>query len=56
MAPIIEQGVERVEHAMSADDFVEVGRDIECSVLARAVRWHAERHVLISGQRTIVFR
>ena len=54
--PIIEQGVERVDHGMSADDFVEVGRDIECSVLARAVRWHAERRVLVSGQRTIVFR
>ena len=54
--PIIEQGVERVDHAMSAEDFVETGRDIECSVLARAVRWHAERRVLISGERTIVFR
>jgi formyltetrahydrofolate deformylase len=54
--PIIEQGVERIDHSMNADDFVEVGRDIECSVLARAVRWHAERRVLISGQRTIVFR
>ncbi len=54
--PIIEQGVERVDHAMSAEDFIEAGRDIECSVLARAVRWHAERRVLVSGQRTIVFR
>ena len=54
--PIIEQGVERVDHSMSTEDFIEVGRDIECSVLARAVKWHAERRVLISGRRTIVFR
>ena len=54
--PIIEQSVERVDHAMSAEDFVEVGRDIECSVLARAVKWHAQRRILVNGNRTIVFR
>ena len=54
--PIIEQGVERVDHAASAEDLVEIGRDIENTVLARAVKWHAERRVLLNGQRTIVFR
>jgi formyltetrahydrofolate deformylase len=54
--PIIEQDVERVEHSMSADDLTAVGRDIECVVLARAVRWHVERRVLANGHKTVVFR
>jgi formyltetrahydrofolate deformylase len=54
--PIIEQGVERVQHAMSAEDFVASGRDVEAVVLARAVKWHAERRILLSGSRTVVFR
>ena len=53
--PIIEQDVERVNHAMSAEDFAEVGRDIECAVLTRAVKWHAEHRVLLNGGRTVVF-
>jgi formyltetrahydrofolate deformylase len=54
--PIIEQDVQRVDHAMSAEDFTAVGRDIECLVLARAVRWHVERRVLPNGQKCVVFR
>ena len=53
--PIIEQGVARVNHAMSVEDFVEVGRDVECAVLARAVKWHVEHRVLLNGARTVVF-
>ena len=30
--------------------------DTECAVLARAVRWHAERRVLLNGVKTAVFR
>ena len=33
-----------------------IGRDVECAVLARAVRWHAERRVLIDRNKTVVFR
>jgi formyltetrahydrofolate deformylase len=54
--PIIEQDVARVDHAASADDLTATGRDVECVVLARAVRWHVERRVLINGHKTIVFR
>lgn len=54
--PIIEQDVERVDHRLTTHDLTAVGRDIECRVLARALRWHAERRVLINGQRTVVFR
>jgi len=38
--PIIEQGVQRVDHGDTPDDLVEIGRDVECNVLARAVLWH----------------
>lgn len=54
--PIIEQDVARVDHAMTPDDFVAVGRDVECVVLSRAVKWHAERRVLLNGNKTVVFR
>jgi formyltetrahydrofolate deformylase len=54
--PIIEQDVERVNHALSADDMTAVGRDIESVVLARAVRWHVEHRVLLNGHKTVVFR
>jgi formyltetrahydrofolate deformylase len=54
--PIIEQGVHRVQHSMSAEDFVIAGRDVEAVVLARAVKWHAERRILASGMRTVVFQ
>ncbi len=54
--PIIEQEVGRVDHAMTPDDLVAMGRDIESTVLARAVRLHLERRVLLNGNRTVVFR
>ncbi|MBW6525098.1 formyltetrahydrofolate deformylase [Sphingomonas sp. RHCKR47] len=54
--PIIEQTVERVDHATTAEAMVAVGRDVECLVLARAVTWAAERRVLPNGARTVVFR
>ena len=54
--PIIEQDVERVDHAGSPEDYTAVGRDVECVVLARAVRWHVEHRVLLNGRKTVVFR
>ena len=53
--PIIEQAVERVTHADSAETMVETGRDIEAVVLQRAVKWMAEQRVLLNGSRTVVF-
>jgi len=53
--PIIEQGVERVTHAQSADALAAVGRDIETQVLARAVKLQAEHRVVLNGNKTIVF-
>jgi formyltetrahydrofolate deformylase len=54
--PIIEQDVERVDHAGSPEDYTAVGQDVECVVLARAVRWHVEHRVLRNGRKTVVFR
>ena len=54
--PIIEQDVARVDHASSVADFVAIGRDIECMVLARAVKHHVSQRVLPNGPRTVVFR
>jgi formyltetrahydrofolate deformylase len=54
--PIIEQDVERADHAMSPAALTAVGRDVESVVLARAVMWHAEHRVIPNGGRTVVFR
>ncbi len=54
--PIIEQDVARADHSLSAQQLTAVGRDVESVVLARAVRWHVERRVLINGHKTVVFR
>jgi len=53
--PIIEQDVIRVSHEAEADELKRLSRDIERTVLARAVRYIAERRVFCNGQRTVVF-
>ena len=52
--PIIEQDVRRVSHAIAADEMVAIGREIEASVLSRAVRWHAEHRIFTNGNKTVV--
>ena len=54
--PIIEQGVERVDHTFTVEDLTAVGRDTESLVLARAVKWHSEHRVLLNGHKTVIFR
>jgi formyltetrahydrofolate deformylase len=53
--PIIEQDVARVAHHHSVEDLTAIGRDIERTVLARAVAWHLEDRVLAHDGRTVVF-
>jgi formyltetrahydrofolate deformylase len=53
--PIIEQDIARVSHRDSAERLVQIGRDIERTVLARAVRWQLEDRLLLDGNRTVVF-
>ena len=54
--PIIEQEVARVDHAHSPENLAAIGRDIECVVLARALKYHTEHRVLLNGHKTVVFR
>ena len=54
--PIIEQDVVRVSHRDKRADLVRHGREVERSVLARAVQWHLEDRVLVYGNKTVVFR
>lgn len=53
--PIIEQDVIRVGHNHSNDDLVRLGKEVEKSVLARALRSHLEDRVVILGNKTVVF-
>ncbi|MGF7533507.1 formyltetrahydrofolate deformylase [Bacillus mexicanus] len=53
--PIIEQDIERVDHRDNAEALKNIGRTIERSVLARAVKWHLEDRVIVHENKTIVF-
>jgi formyltetrahydrofolate deformylase len=53
--PIIHQDVESITHADSPADLIRKGRDIERTVLARAVQLHLEDRVLLNGTKTVVF-
>jgi formyltetrahydrofolate deformylase len=53
--PIIEQDVQRVNHKQLPEDLARIGADIERIVLARAVKAHLDRRIIINGNRTIVF-
>ena len=53
--PIIEQDVIRVNHGCDKDDLVRLGRDVEKSVLARALRNHLEDRVIVRGNKCVVF-
>lgn len=54
--PIIEQEVQRVDHALRPDDLVAIGRDTETVALSRAVKYHIEHRVFLNGDRTVIFR
>ena len=53
--PIVEQDVERVDHSMGPDTLTAIGRDVECVVLARAVKCFVEHRILLNGHKTVVF-
>lgn len=54
--PIIEQDVARVDHSLSPEELTARGRDTECQVLSRAVKWHCEHRVILNGSKTVVFQ
>jgi formyltetrahydrofolate deformylase len=53
--PIIEQDVARVSHRDDVPALERLGRDIERTVLARAVAWHLADRVLVHENKTVVF-
>jgi len=53
--PIIEQDVVRVSHRDELKDLIARGRDVEKTVLARAVKAHLDHKVVVCGRKTIVF-
>jgi len=53
--PIIEQDISRVDHRDDVDRLKKIGRSVERSVLARAVKWHLEDRILVHENKTIVF-
>jgi formyltetrahydrofolate deformylase len=53
--PIIEQDIVRVDHRRSVEDLRRLGREVERSVLARAVAWHVDDRVIVHRNKTIVF-
>jgi formyltetrahydrofolate deformylase len=53
--PIIEQGVTRVGHSLSAKELVDEGSNVETQVLASAVKWWSEKKVFLNGTKTVVF-
>jgi formyltetrahydrofolate deformylase len=53
--PIIDQDVVRVTHREGVEALVRIGRDVERTVLARAVGLHLEDRILVHENRTVVF-
>lgn len=53
--PIIEQDVDHITHAATAEDMIALGRDIERRVLSKAVKLYAEDKIFLVGNRTVVF-
>jgi formyltetrahydrofolate deformylase len=53
--PIIVQQVIPVDHSHTAHDLAQAGRDVERSVLARALKLVLESRVFLSGNRTVIF-
>ena len=53
--PIIEQDVVRVSHRDTPLDLMRKGRDVERTVLSRAVAWHLNDRVLVYDNKTVVF-
>jgi formyltetrahydrofolate deformylase len=53
--PIIDQATTTVSHRDDVARLTRAGRDLEVTVLARAVRAHLEHRVLAYGHKTVVF-
>jgi len=54
--PIIEQEIQRVDHAHLPDHLVAIGRDTETVALSKAVKYHLQHRVFLNQDRTVIFR
>ena len=54
--PIIEQMIKRVDHTMTPNELVAMGRDVEAQALAAAVQYHATHRSFINGNKTVIFQ
>lgn len=53
--PIIEQDVERVSHTLTPSGLTQLGSEIERKVLSKAVKFHLDYRIIVTGNKTIVF-
>ena len=53
--PIIEQDVAPVKHNNTIGDLIQIGKDIEKVVLAKAIQLHIQHKLLVVNNKTIVF-
>jgi len=53
--PIIHQDVMAVSHEDSVSDLVRLGRDLEKTVLSKALWWHVMNKVLVYRNKTVMF-
>lgn len=53
--PIIKQDVINVDHSFSAEEMAHNGRDVEKSVLSKALQLVLEEQVVVYGNKTVVF-
>lgn len=53
--PIIDQETIRVRHDHTPKQLVQQGCDVECLVLARALKYQVEQRVILNNNKTVVF-
>lgn len=53
--PIIEQGIQRINHQYAVKEMAKAGREVERDVLFKALKKVFENRVMINGRKTIVF-
>lgn len=53
--PIIKQDVIPVDHSYSAEELARCGRDVEKSVLSKALQLVLQEEVIVYGNKTVVF-
>ena len=54
--PIITQDVTHIDHSYTAETLAKAGRDVEKSVLSKALQYVLDDKVFVYGNRTVVFK